>query len=249
MTPAAEVQHNYPGPPIRPHPACFHYHISAWNKCGSNLKSEWLPDIGKRSDLWPELLSVRLDLEPYLTQAQRDRIDQFVAQLTRPVVLLHTQGEKHPTWRRTFDQNGLSDTQVQRGLADLGATVVLLDHGGPAERLDTPRVVSLRERLGPTTVPELALLIGRADLYLGIDSGPQHLTRLTDTPAVAVWWDTHPAASAIPRPQTHHLTDRRWAGLNAAPAVKENYRVTEVPRIDAAAVVRAAAEMLRRAAR
>ena len=55
------------------------------------------------------------------------------------------------------------------------------------------------------SIEQLYTLICRARLVIGIDSGPLHLARLTDTPALGVWFGLHPTAFAIPCPSIRHL--------------------------------------------
>jgi ADP-heptose:LPS heptosyltransferase len=63
----------------------------------------------------------------------------------------------------------------------------------------------------PTTISELALLLGRVDLYVGMDTGPMHVAALLGTPTVGVFGRSDPAIHA-PAP---HLPARVVAGPDA----------------------------------
>ncbi len=53
--------------------------------------------------------------------------------------------------------------------------------------------------LGRTSLVELAGLLQRARLYVGMDSGPAHLAAAVGTPAVVLYGPTHPALGMRPR--------------------------------------------------
>lgn len=79
---------------------------------------------------------------------------------------------------------------VANALADVGVQVVLT--GGPGEEARVARVaVGMRTRplllAGKTTVGQLAALMGRAALVLGVDSGPLHLAAAMGVPTVHLY--------------------------------------------------------------
>jgi heptosyltransferase-2 len=53
--------------------------------------------------------------------------------------------------------------------------------------------------LGRTTLVELAGLLQRSRLYVGMDSGPAHLAAAVGVPAVVLYGPTHPALGMRPR--------------------------------------------------
>lgn len=62
-----------------------------------------------------------------------------------------------------------------------------------------------------TTIPELALLLSRADLYVGMDTGPMHVAALLGTPTVGVFGRSDPAIHG----PAGHLPARVVAGPKA----------------------------------
>ena len=86
--------------------------------------------------------------------------------------------------------------EVIAKVADGGAGVVII--GTPGERDLVERATSLSrqrvsaaERIRPMTHLGLSALCGvlaRAEVFVGNDSGPRHLARAVDTPAVGVFW-------------------------------------------------------------
>lgn len=78
-----------------------------------------------------------------------------------------------------------------------GAPVVLI--GGPEERALCEEIAAQSSRAAPVVLAgqlslgELAALLKRANLFLGGDSGPQHLAAAVGTPAVVLFGPTDPA--------------------------------------------------------
>jgi lipopolysaccharide heptosyltransferase I len=63
----------------------------------------------------------------------------------------------------------------------------------------------------PTTIPELALVLARCDLYVGMDTGPMHVAALLGTPTVGVFGRSDPAIHG----PAGHLPARVVAGPEA----------------------------------
>ena len=92
---------------------------------------------------------------------------------------------------------------------DTGAEVALA--WGPGEEEDIDTVV--RDAGGsvwplpPTTLPELAAWLDRADLLVTTDSGPKHLAVAQGTPTVTVFGSTDPRGWQPPGPRHRALTN------------------------------------------
>jgi heptosyltransferase-2 len=82
-----------------------------------------------------------------------------------------------------------------RAIVEYGASVILL--GGRSERPIADAVLGDRvwpgveNWTGRITVPEMAAIIQRADLFVGADSGPAHLASAVGTPAVVLFSGTN----------------------------------------------------------
>jgi ADP-heptose:LPS heptosyltransferase len=82
-----------------------------------------------------------------------------------------------------------------RVIVECGASVILL--GGRSERPIADEVLGghawpgVENWTGRITVPEMAALIQRADLFVGADSGPAHLASAVGTPAVVLFSGTN----------------------------------------------------------
>jgi predicted O-methyltransferase YrrM len=71
--------------------------------------------------------------------------------------------------------------------------------------------------------------MAKADLLVGVDSGPLHLARFTDLPAVGVWMPGHyPTTYSVPRPQQLNVVladpTRAWNRYKRIP-----WRIVEQP--------------------
>lgn len=177
--------HSLIGPPLEP--------VWSGNKVACNLRASPLPDVGGPGDLWEELLAVRLRYPPLAPWESPGR----------PLVLCHFKGQSG-----LFDKN-YPDHAIRRFYAALlvspimtGGAVVVLDHHGRTPLIDDLRV----SRTDPGTLARLVTRVQAADLLVGIDSGPLHLTRLTDTKALGVWTRNAPWHFALPREGTWHLS-------------------------------------------
>ena len=104
----------------------------------------------------------------------------------------------HPTSRwffKCWEDDRLAN--VIATLVDEGHRVVLTSGPEPKElalveslmaRVDHPGVKSLAGKL---TLPALAAVIGKADLFLGVDSVPMHIAAAMGVPIVALFGPTH----------------------------------------------------------
>lgn len=85
---------------------------------------------------------------------------------------------------------------------------------GPAEEDDARRVsenLADAVTIPPTTIGELAYLLSRCDLFIGMDTGPMHISALVGTPVVAVFG----RSSAEVHGPADHLPGRAVAGVDA----------------------------------
>ncbi|HET6361514.1 MAG TPA: glycosyltransferase family 9 protein [Gemmatimonadota bacterium] len=125
----------------------------------------------------------------------------------------------------------------------------LLVGWGPAEKdeaLSFAAEIPGAIAIPPTTIPELALLLERADLYVGMDTGPMHVAALFGTPAVGVFGRSDPEIHG-PAP---HLPGRAVGGPQAREwktRARKGLPPFEDP--EPAAVVEAALELLADAGR
>ena len=125
----------------------------------------------------------------------------------------------------------------------------LLVGWGPAEReealalaAEIPRAIPIP----PTTIPELALVLDRVDLFVGMDTGPMHMAALFGTPTVGVFGRSDP--------EIHGPALHLPARVVAAPGAREwktraRKGLPPFEEPDPAAVIEAALDLLARAGR
>lgn len=204
----ADAIHNWDHAPAPGNPE----HSDPWsgNKTAWNISRNPLPDIGGYWERWPELAAVRLDLDPFVTPEVELTVDRLIRDLPRPLVLFHPQGN---TGQESKNLSHEVQAEVIRGILDrTDASVITLDWDNRVYKLNNYRVRHLTDDLQRLGTVELYRLIQRADLLLGADSGPLHLTRFTDTPALGCWTHHFPSHYALPRGRTANIVPRgnRW---------------------------------------
>lgn len=199
----AGAQHSHPWdhPPIPIRPI-FDESIRG-NRIAWNVSRGGLPDIGTGAERWAELVAVRLDLERFVSDGIRQKIGDFIATLTRPVILVHTKANTSPQSKNYPDD--MTVELYQKLLDRTGGSLILLDWDNRAPRLRHARVRHLQDDWEALDLTALYQTIKRADLLIGVNSGPLHFVRFTETPAVGIWTYHHPCEFALPRLNTTHV--------------------------------------------
>lgn len=184
------------------------------NKAACNFSRPPMPDIGLIDEsLWREFCEVRLDLAPHLSGADRDLVDRFVADLPRPLVLIHSKGNALSEQKNIDDENTRALYAHLLDHLDVG-TFLLLDWDQRVPKVAHGRFRHLLDDFQRLTVPQTYALIEAADLLLGIDSGPAHLARYSSTPSLVTWYRHYPSQYMLPSENTLHLVPKspfhRW---------------------------------------
>lgn len=179
------------------------------NKNHLNLSHPPMPYIGDAEDLIDEYNAVKLDFSGQVSSGDADAVNILFDRISSPVIVLHMKGE---TWTRGSGVNRFyPDESILRLLRVLlertGATIIILDRDRQAPHLNAGRVCYFRD-FGPGQLYEV---LRRADLLIGIDSGPLHFVRFTDTPAIGIWLNHYPADFALPRANTIHAVGSNHA--------------------------------------
>lgn len=169
-----------------------------WSKAARNISVPPLPEIGTPQDLWDEYCQVGLNIFPHLPIEAPHSITTWLSRLSRPIILLHTHGHSY-TPRKNFEAEQC--WHLYRSLLqETNGTLILLDWENRVPRLSHERVRHLTDDWGPIDTAQLLVLLGQADLIIGIDSGPLHAARLTNTPSIGVWMnDSSPPTWCLPR--------------------------------------------------
>jgi len=182
-----------------PSGATYEGHGRFWqgSKLGHNISETPLPNIGAKDELWEEYCDTRIDVEPLLPDQAKSTADNWLKNLPRPIVLWHTKGNT------AQDRKSLPDATTaefyKRLIDRCEGTLVLLDWDNRVPRLASHRIRHLDD-LGSCSTETMLALMGRADLVVGVDSGPLHACRFTRTPTLGVWMPGHyPTTYTLPR--------------------------------------------------
>lgn len=169
------------------------------NKAAYNFSRWPMPDIGRPEDLWDEFIATKPDVLRFVSKETWADVDRFLADLPRPVVLVHTVGNSYQNLKSLPDD---VTRDLYRALLDkTDGCLVLLDWDNRAPRMSGYRIRHLTDDWKWIDVPTLLALISCSDLLVGIDSGPYHLARFTNTPTVGVFptTDMYPVRYTLPR--------------------------------------------------
>lgn len=111
----------------------------------------------------------------------------------KSTVVMHTGSGGYSKARRW---SAASFAMVANGLREqCGAEIVLVgqpeDNSDSVENLLVQKPINLA---GKTTLPQLADVIARADLFIGADSGVMHIAAATSTPVLSIFGPSNPEA-------------------------------------------------------
>ncbi|MDB5384452.1 MAG: ADP-heptose:LPS heptosyltransferase-like protein [Planctomycetaceae bacterium] len=182
------------------------------SKPGHNISESPLPFIGPKSELWDEYCATKVDVTPLLSASAFVTVDQWLSRLPRPIVLLHTKGNT-AQGRKSLPDSITSE--LYPALLDrFDGSLILLDWDRRVPRLASYRVRHLDD-LGACSTEVLFALMSRANLLIGVDSGPLHAAQLTKIPSIGLWMPGHyPATYTLPRRQQLNIVlrdqTRQW---------------------------------------
>ena len=172
---------------------------------------------------------------PAFTDVDTVAVDLFLEGLEggRPWVLAYPGSSAAGSYKRWDPERFRS---ALAGIRDRTGGTVLVGWG-PAE---AEEAVDLARSLGspvapPTSIRGLAYLLGRCDLFVGMDTGPMHLAGVMGTPVVAVFGRSDPRVhgpapylpgKVVAGPDARHWPTRVRGGLEPF-ALPEPERVVE----------------------
>lgn len=232
------LTHDYTYPPNYPADGIA-TEWQAWNKPWHTISHTPMKDIGRHPSLWQEYCSIRLDLAPFVPADVRTATTSFLASLPRPLIVVHPQGT--PPFERRSLAPDVADRLYQRLLAETPGTIILLDWAGRQDNIswdgevplvDHPRVLSMRRDWHPIDLLELYVLLIQADLFIGVDSGPLHFLRFTDTLGIGLWTRQQPPFGspiygALPRARTCNVIPHTVRKL--PPGTAELFNIVHSP--------------------
>jgi hypothetical protein len=206
-----------------------------------------LPDLGAVDETWERLCKVDLSKSLYtqITQEQAAAAARFVEHLPRPIVLLHTNGTN---WIERKNLPTEVTTELYGRLLDgMPGTIVLLDWDNRVPRLPSLRVRHIKDDWGHLSIGELAALYRESDLLIGVDSGPYHLSAMTQIPALGVFTGHYPSCVTLPRTRSAVMTRDADSYRPVNQARRIRWSILEYPGAtpSAAAIAKHALRMLK----
>lgn len=181
------------------------------NKAMFNFSAHPMPDIGPpNGELWREFAAEKVDISTSIPDQASGMVKRYFAPLERPITLVHTKGNSFQQAKSVPDDLAV---EIYRSILDeIGGTLILLDWDNRVPRIAHGRIKHMTDDWKRLSVEELMAALAQADLVVGIDSGPLHLCRFTNTPAVGLWFHGHhPSIYSLPREQQVNITLKKSA--------------------------------------
>lgn len=194
-------------PPEQIHP------VYVANKAAFNIGRPPMPPLDESPEvLWKEFCDAKLNIASFIQPETWKKVDAFLQSLPKPIVLVHTIGNSFQDAKSLGKDVTL---ELYRTLLDgMDGTLVLLDWDNRVPRLASHRVRHLTDDWERIEIPALFALLYRADLLVGIDSGPMHCAHITETPGLVVFPKRHhvPSSYMLPRPGLACVTPKseKW---------------------------------------
>lgn len=124
-----------------------------------------------------------------ITDDHRKTIDKILQQfeIGKKLICIHTNGG----WTlKNWSENRW--IEFAEKIYELYHSKVILV-GGKGETINSPYIINLADKL---SIKELVALFERADLFVGLDSGPMHIASAANTPIIAMFSVTHAKVGA-----------------------------------------------------
>ena len=124
-----------------------------------------------------------------ITDDHRKTIDKILQQfeIGKKLICIHTNGG----WAlKNWSENRWMKF-AERIYDRYQCKVILV--GGKGEAINSPYIINLADKL---SIKELVALFERADLFVGLDSGPMHIASAANTPIIAMFSVTHAKVGA-----------------------------------------------------
>lgn len=184
--------------------------IFAENKTHINIRKEPLPQSKlPHAELWSQFSSTHAALQHSFDQ-YRDNVDKIIADLPRPIVLIHSNG--NTSANRKDMPAAFPQELTQQILEKTDGSVIFLDWDNRTNWVHSSRTRHILYHYGKqlSSVENLMGLCATADLLVGIDSGPFHLAGVIDMPSIGLWFKHHPARYVIPRQNCLNIVEKYY---------------------------------------
>ncbi len=153
--------------------------------------TDWLPDAGfgarHQAQYWLDLVTLLgADSDARPAQVQRESCPVPKIQGNAPVVVMHAGSGGYSLARRWDVSKFAALARQLKSQRDAEIVIVgaAADDGGTlAAALDFP----IHNLVGSTTLPQLADVIARSDLFVGADSGLMHIAAAVGTPVLSIF--------------------------------------------------------------
>ena len=211
------------------------------NKAAISMNVAPLPPLGiLPSEFWRELCETRIYAGGLVMPIDFEFVDRFIEALPKPLILVHTMGNTSQDSKSLSTQETFN---LYESLLDFTpGSLLLLDWDNRVPRYDSPRVKHLQDDWRTLSTSELIALMYRADLLIGVDSGPIHLARMTPIKAIGVWRGERHFVSRYTMPTFNHINVMQRSELTER--LGSEWNKAECDKLTGAFIAHKAAEVL-----
>lgn len=177
------------------------------NKVAFGLRNEIMPPLEElgltQEQAWDELCAVRLSAHDYISPEAHAEAERFLEGMPRPIICFHSRGTN---WheRKSIPTDVAFET-ILKLLDQTGGSVIVLDYDRRAPMVGDARCKGIKPSWGHIDIDRLCALLERADLLIGVDSGPFHLAAFTNVKALGVFRSLLPNRVCLPNPNAAYL--------------------------------------------
>lgn len=178
-----------------------------------------LPRLGTKEEVWRMVCDEHQTFSPgsVIRPEVMGEVSDFLAGLPTPIVLLHSKGTNWQAEKSIPD--GTAFQLILDLVGSFGGSVITLDWDGRSPTLAHPRVKPIYPHWDHMSTEHFAALCSRADLFIGVDSGPFHLAQWFVRQSLFVARDIPPVRCCLPSFKTVYLVAKsqheHWAARDS----------------------------------
>lgn len=165
-----------------------------------------LPKLGSKQEVWDMLCRERVDVSSTIRAEYLAAADELLDGLPRPVVLLHSKGTNLQSQKSIPDQDVVELIRILlHPDSGFSGSIVTLDFDSRAATVGHARCRPVVPAWTEINAEKICALYCKADLLVGVDSGPFHMAAFTPIQCLGVFRQIHPVQCCIPNPNATYM--------------------------------------------
>jgi len=182
------------------------------NKIAFGLQDPVLPSLRElgltKKQAWEELCNIYISAHEHISEEAHVEAEKFLADMPRPIICLHSCGSG---WSERKSIHPETAFHVITNLLDYTkGSVIVIDYDRRAPMVGDARCKGIVPSWGHIGIDRLCALFEKSDLFIGIDSGPFHVARLTSVKCLGVFREIHPNHVCLPNKKAVYLASNKY---------------------------------------